>query len=214
MTLRLLILRVVHALYLYLLILTNFWTFLSIKWAGNLHVGTVLRVLVRVPDFIVAEILRSLLSLVSGDVYAVMTTYGGISVRILESMSSSTSILTRIYHSGCVLISYCSLCSQHLLIFHEFLMTRITTNVLQTIWVSATMALNLFGVMFGRYGNHSTILIMRIISLTVLSSTSDKDYVSLRNTSIVGGWMRSLLVRAAETCSRSVVLVHTNREPT
>ena len=213
MTLRLLILRVIHALYLYLLILTNFWTFLSIERAGNLHVGTVLRVLVRVPDFIVAEILRSLLSLVSWDVYAVMTTNCGISVWVLESMSSSTSILTRVYHCGCVLISYCCLCSQHLLIFDEFLMTRITSNMLQTIWVSATMALNLFRVMFGRYGNHRTILIMRIITLTVLC-TSNKDYVSLRNTGIVGGWMRSLLVRAAETCSRSIVLVHANREPT
>lgn len=194
--------------------MANFGTFLSVERATVVHWRIISRLLVWVPYFIVIVVLISLLSLVCRNIDAVMASNCHISLWFLEPISS---FLTGVYHSSSVLICNCRFGSHHLLILHKILMTRVTTNMLQSVWISATVAtMNLLGVMFGRNGNHCTRWISSLLVLltSILSCTADKNNISLGNTSIVWRGVRSLLVGSSKTCSWSIVLVHAYWETT
>ena len=179
MTFRLLVLIVVHALDLYLLVLstTDFWTLLGVEGARDLHLRIpVIWLLIRVPDLLIVILLRLLLSLISGNVDAVVTTDCNISVGILEAMS--LSFLT-VNHGLSISVSNSCFSRHHLLVFcQELLVTRVATNMLQTVRVGATVAMNLLWIMFSRNGNHGAILVSLVLLLPVLGTT-DKDYVAL-----------------------------------
>jgi hypothetical protein len=76
-----------------------------------------------------------------------VTTNSYVPVRILETM---TLTFLTVYHSLSIGIGDCSLSCHHLLVFCQVLLvTRIASDMLQTIRISATMPLNLLGIMLG-----------------------------------------------------------------
>ena len=76
-----------------------------------------------------------------------VTTDCNISVGILEAM---TLTFLTIDHSLGIGVGNCGFDSHHLLVLcQEFLVTRVTSDMLQTIRVGATVAMNLLWIMFG-----------------------------------------------------------------